>query len=361
MTNRQLNSHMHAIWIRKLYLWWTHYNEEYLNGVLRRPLIELDGGVVRLGQWDAHRRRISVSRAHIERDSWSLVLDTLRHEMAHQHVSEVVDPAGPEAPHGAAFRRSCKLLRCSHEARSAPDRSEYVVSGGQDALLRRLKKVMSLAASPNEHEAQAAVNKAQRLMLEYNIDIVEFDRHREFSRRSLGPIKKRHAAWELWLAMVLNGFFFVEVLWAPGYDAIRNRDGTVLDIYGTDTNLDMAEYVYSYMSSLVVRLWSEYRRANGLANNRERVRYYAGVPSPMKEPEKVDIVIFRENTEDVYAGLEYESGYYAYLNPNVVTRRSGRAAVSAVYVDGLSDGRNVKISRPLQASHGGFGGYLSGR
>ena len=38
------------------------------------------------------------------------------------------------------------------------------------------------------------------------------------------------------------------------------------------------------------------------------VRYYAGVPSPMKEPEKVDIVIFRENTEDVYAGLEYESG-----------------------------------------------------
>ena len=38
------------------------------------------------------------------------------------------------------------------------------------------------------------------------------------------------------------------------------------------------------------------------------VRYYSGVPSPMKEPEKVDIVIFRENTEDVYAGLEYESG-----------------------------------------------------
>ena len=38
------------------------------------------------------------------------------------------------------------------------------------------------------------------------------------------------------------------------------------------------------------------------------VRYYTGVPSPMREPEKVDVVIFRENTEDVYAGLEYESG-----------------------------------------------------
>ena len=38
------------------------------------------------------------------------------------------------------------------------------------------------------------------------------------------------------------------------------------------------------------------------------VRYYQNVPSPLKEPEKVDVVIFRENTEDVYAGLEYQSG-----------------------------------------------------
>lgn len=38
------------------------------------------------------------------------------------------------------------------------------------------------------------------------------------------------------------------------------------------------------------------------------VRYYEGVPSPLKKPEEVDIVIFRENTEDVYAGIEYDSG-----------------------------------------------------
>src|SRR3954463_5621214 len=38
------------------------------------------------------------------------------------------------------------------------------------------------------------------------------------------------------------------------------------------------------------------------------VRYFAGVPSPVKHPEKVDMVIFRENTEDIYAGLEVEAG-----------------------------------------------------
>jgi isocitrate dehydrogenase len=38
------------------------------------------------------------------------------------------------------------------------------------------------------------------------------------------------------------------------------------------------------------------------------VKYYAGVPSPVKNPEKVDVVIFRENTEDVYIGIEWKSG-----------------------------------------------------
>ncbi len=38
------------------------------------------------------------------------------------------------------------------------------------------------------------------------------------------------------------------------------------------------------------------------------VRYYRNVPSPMRRPDQVDVVIFRENTEDVYAGIEYQSG-----------------------------------------------------
>jgi isocitrate dehydrogenase len=38
------------------------------------------------------------------------------------------------------------------------------------------------------------------------------------------------------------------------------------------------------------------------------VRYFAGVPSPVKHPEKVDMVIFRENTEDIYAGIDWQGG-----------------------------------------------------
>lgn len=38
------------------------------------------------------------------------------------------------------------------------------------------------------------------------------------------------------------------------------------------------------------------------------VRYYAGTPSPVQHPERVNMVIFRENTEDIYAGIEFEAG-----------------------------------------------------
>src|SRR5438309_2891389 len=38
------------------------------------------------------------------------------------------------------------------------------------------------------------------------------------------------------------------------------------------------------------------------------VQYFQGVPSPVKHPEKLNVVIFRENTEDIYAGIEYAAG-----------------------------------------------------
>jgi isocitrate dehydrogenase len=60
------------------------------------------------------------------------------------------------------------------------------------------------------------------------------------------------------------------------------------------------------------------------------VRYYPGVPSPMKHPEKLDVVIFRENTEDVYAGIEWKQGspearkVIDFLNSQMGTQDPGR-------------------------------------
>lgn len=58
------------------------------------------------------------------------------------------------------------------------------------------------------------------------------------------------------------------------------------------------------MRSLNVAL----RQALDLYVCQRPVRYYRGVPSPVKNPEAVDMVVFRENTEDIYSGIEFENG-----------------------------------------------------
>jgi isocitrate dehydrogenase len=64
------------------------------------------------------------------------------------------------------------------------------------------------------------------------------------------------------------------------------------------------------------------------------VRHYAGVPSPLKHPDKVDIVLFRENTEDVYAGIEYKTG----TAENAKLARFLREEMKAKFVEGAGIG-----------------------
>jgi len=349
-------------WTRKLYSWWHHYNAEYLAGALEPPVIELGDSEHRLGVWDGEHRRIVLSARHLEGDPWTAVMDTLRHEMAHQFAHEVLG-AGDETQHGDAFRRACHRLRCEPRASVSAAGSARGAPGGEDErLLRVLKKVLSLADSPNEHEAQAAVNKARRLLLDYNLDVVSLDRERQFEARSLGPVKGRRASWELWLAMVLNEFFFVEVLWARTYDAARDRDGSVLRVFGTRSNLDMAAYVYDYLAALLPRLWAAYRERAGLTGNGERLRYWAGVVQGFHAK-------LGEQARDLAAGSEalvWQGDprlreYYRHHNPRVETRRTSGVRASEAYRDGVDEGRKVSIRRPLSDAPQGFGGRLTAR
>ncbi len=91
-------------------------------------------------------------------------------------------------------------------------------------------------------------------------------------------------------------------------------------IYGPDVwlpqeTLDVArEYVVSIKGPLTTPVGGGIRSLN-VALRQELdlyvclrpVQYFKGVPSPLKEPEKTNMVIFRENSEDIYAGIEYEA------------------------------------------------------
>ena len=87
------------------------------------------------------------------------------------------------------------------------------------------------------------------------------------------------------------------------------------DYFPAETLEAMKELVVSIKGPLTTPIGGGFRSLNVSLRQQmdlyacvRPVRYYRGVPSPLKSPENVDVVIFRENTEDVYAGIEYESG-----------------------------------------------------
>ena len=87
------------------------------------------------------------------------------------------------------------------------------------------------------------------------------------------------------------------------------------DYFPAETLAAMKELVVSIKGPLTTPVGGGFRSLNVSLRQQmdlyacvRPVRYYPGVPSPLKSPEDVDVVVFRENTEDVYAGIEYASG-----------------------------------------------------
>ena len=85
------------------------------------------------------------------------------------------------------------------------------------------------------------------------------------------------------------------------------------------------------------------------------VRYFQGVPSPVKQPEKADMVIFRENTEDIYAGVEWEAGtpevqkVIAFLQQEMGVKKIRFPASSAIGIKPVSiEGSERLIRKAIQ-------------
>jgi isocitrate dehydrogenase len=97
-----------------------------------------------------------------------------------------------------------------------------------------------------------------------------------------------------------------------GEKAAEKYDG---NIFPDETCQAMTDLVVSIKGPLTTPIGGGFRSLNVTLRQTldlyacvRPVRYYNGVPSPLHHPELVDVVIYRENTEDVYAGIEYQSG-----------------------------------------------------
>jgi isocitrate dehydrogenase len=139
-------------------------------------------------------------------------------------------------------------------------------------------------------------------------------------------------------------------------------------VYGNDTWLPdetvqaVREYVVSIKGPLTTPISGGIRSLNVALRQMldlyvclRPVRWFAGVPSPVKEPQKVDMVIFRENTEDIYAGIEWAAGtpeakkIIAFLQKEMGVTKIRFPASSAIGIKPVSvEGTERLVRRAIQ-------------
>jgi hypothetical protein len=332
-TDRQL--------LRQLLVEWRAANLYYLRGALVPPLLALGPTSATLGQWQPDRRQITLSASLVRQAPWEQVKEVLRHEMAHQYAHEVLR-ARDERPHGQAFRHACEKLAV-----------DPVVAGIQEApgedrsrASTRVRKLLALAASDNRHEAEAAMAKAQTLMLKHNLDLQT--QVGTYTARIVGPRKLRFERWEQELSGLLTHHFFVAGIWVQTYLRDRDRTGRALELMGSTDNLDLAEHVHAFVTEAAQRGWKTYKRRQPDAGRADRTDFLLGVVRGFRDKLKQQTSV-NEAAGLVWVGDANLDEHQAARYPRTASRRwRGRSGTSAMRA-GTRVGNGLVLNKPVKS------------
>lgn len=314
-------------------------NLKLFGGSLRRPALYLTDTQARLGQWESDPPSINLARHLLTEQPWPAVLEVLKHEMAHQFVFEVMQVTEP-ASHGPLFRRVCEERGIDARA-SGELRRE---SAADTHIITKISHLLSLAQSGNRHEAEAATAAAQRLMLKYNIDSLGRDDRRQFTIAHLGKPTARVEEAARIVSAILREFFFVQTIWVSVWRPLEGKAGSILEICGTHANVEMAQYVHSFLVHSAERLWKAHQRAAGIRGNRDRRRFWAGVMSGFYRKLQRE----REPAKQlglIWLGDPQLQGYFRQRHPRTRNIRFASSRGTAAHAAGQHAGERLVLHR----------------
>jgi hypothetical protein len=352
----RLSAELEGALVRELQRAYRQLNESLFGGALRPAILELSSAHSWLGRWCSPTRTLEVGRALALEKPWVVVIEVLKHEMAHQYVDEVLGDT--DQGHGPTFRCVCKRLGIDSKASGVPEPGS---GEEEERVLSRVARLLALADSPNENEAQAAMSAAQRLMLRYNIDQAQArSRERCYGFRQVGRITGRVSEAERILAGLLVNHFFVDAIWVTAYQPRLGKPGSVLEICGTEANLAMADYVHAFMTHTAQGLWEAHQRANRITSNRDRQTFLAGVMVGFHE-RMASEKSMHEGAGLVWKGDADLEKYLRRRHPHVRKIRVQGNPRTEARERGKEAGRDIVLRKPVEGPSSNRGKLLPSR
>ena len=317
-------------------------NEERFGKQLRPAVLVLSNAASRLGRWLPETRTIELSRIMVITRPWAEVASVLEHELAHQFVSEVCG-IRDEAAHGPTFQRVCAERGIDARAAGAPTGAAAIGVVEVNKTLERIRRLLALADSPNQHEAELAMRKAHELMLRHNIETIAGAR--EYEVRHLGNPAKRTNRVESDVVSLLAEFFFVKVIRVPVYLPLAARTGFVYEIAGTAANVEMATHVYEFLLATAERLWRGNRGDARVRSGRDRMPYQSGVIGGFREKLRAERTVLR-GTGLIWVGDSRLEKFYRTRHPHI-TRRRRAVRINGAHAAGQEAGRTIVLHKPV--------------
>ena len=342
----ELTAALEASLVRELRATWRQLNEAFFQAGLRPPTIELVPTRHTLGRWIPATRTIEMSRPLVVERSWAVVVEILKHEMAHQYVHETLGETS-QTPHGRAFLEACARLGVDSRAAGMPEAAK--ASEADDKIVERIARLLALAESPHQHEAEAAMAAAQRLMLKHNLEVARAEVARHYRHVHLGKATGRVSEHERVVAMILGKHFFVEGIWIPVYRPLEGKRGSVLEICGSPANLAIAEYVHGFLHETAERLWRDHMKARGIRTHRDRRTFLAGVMVGFADK------LARQDATSRSEGLIWVkdgdlTGFFRRRHPYVRhVRHTGQRRTDA-WAHGREAGRKIVLHKPVESA-----------
>jgi len=345
MERETLSAELEAALLRELRGCFDWENDARFRRRLAPPVFALSDSAARLGRWVRATRTIELSRALVVERPWLEVLGVLQHEMAHQFVDEVLG-VHDETAHGETFQRVCAERGIDARAAGAAVPADAEAAADCDRVLDRIRKLLALAGSSNQHEAEIAMRKAHELMLRHNLEAAAAHGERSFEVRQLGDPLRRASRVEAEIVVLLSQFFFVKVIRVPVWLPRLGRRGRVYEVLGTRPNVEMASHVYAFLLATAERLWQENRGDHRVRSGRDRLQYQSGVVRGFHEKLAGERIQLRGTGLVWVRDARLDEWYHA-RHPRITTS-SRRVRVSAAHAAGREAGRTVVLHKPVE-------------
>lgn len=328
---------------------------------LSMPVLLIGDRASSWGHWDAWARCILISSQLIERYDWDVVVSVLKHEMAHQIVSDIFQV---EDGHGVHFKKACNLLGLEERyqtARLSQDMpfvswKEERTDTEEQSLLKKIEKLLSLGQSSNEHEAALAMQKVQELYAKYNFHQFKAGKKQEFENLCIETKKTRLSSLSTFIASLLQEYFFVNVIICERYEPKDDKAYKVFRLFGARQNLLMAEYVFFFLQDRLQSLWTAYARDKSLGaryKNSYQHGILKGFHQKLHDNERTQHKKMAQEVGDLRpliarndAALE---AYCKFFVPRIVrsTQKSSSRLYTEHFDNGRQDGQRLNINKPI--------------